>query len=919
MKIIKYIASIFVILFIFFNFTFADSYLGITPERLARHQSAVTFPENQNVSVFPNDFAFTSAKISDLADLKISESVAPASFAQSFSSFVRLGTDRVLAIWQDDRQGNDKIFGQIYDISGTPISGNTLLASRTDGYNLIEPKATPDGSGGFFLGWRDEISGRIYVARYNSILTRMTAPFIVSDTASGHYAGPFDIDNYPDGRLVVVWEEYTPANIIALRIFNSSGTPLTAAIKVNSDNNDFPHWVPSLAVNKTGGMAVAWEDYRNGNADIFMRLVNQDGTFPASDFGLVEAAFDDSAQYLPQAAYSATDGFAVSWLDRRSGRQKVYLQRVVPGTGLVGTNAKISDSDSLSDDWDIALAIGSINQLNAAWSSAGADDKIYLRKFGTGFALGESIVLVNSFAVGHRWETSLLFGPSDKIFCGWTDYRLPSSDIYFELLSSTGVPQFGADKLVNDDSLGAHSIESDLALLGLQKGAIVFANARHDDGDIFLQLIGSGGLIGTNLKINSDTMPALQNEPTLAASGNKILTVWNDNRAVFGVSGRRIFGRYLNQDGIFSGADFSISNPDIISSKSNPAVAISRSQTALVAWSDNRSGAGHIMGQLVREPSNLVGNEFAISIPNIDYDNDNVTISRDSSDIFTIGWLARGSVPSPNAVIVRYTAAGSFLNRFTFNGNMAGVNITDMAMAINDSGDVFFLWQGTDTKKHLYLTIFSKTGTIKKASFEITDNINADPQEIDIAVDDNRYVIASWIDSRSGHRTAYYQIFNSRIIPVGSNTPASLTSADFMISPAVSVYPGVGWFVWADPRQDGLNIYLNRIPFSSTDIDDNEPNMIPSLFTLEQNYPNPFNPSTDIEFAVPSRCRVEIIIHNILGEKIDVLTDKIYEAGHYVIGWDGHDNAGRKAPSGIYLYLMKAGQFTSTKKMILLK
>ena len=666
-------------------------------------------------------------------------------------------------------------------------------------------------------------------------------------------------------------------------------------------------------------MAVVWEDYRNGNADIFMRLVNQDGTFPASDFGLVEAVSDDSAQYLPQIAYSATDGFAVSWLDRRGGRQKAYLQRVVPTTGLIGANTKISDSDSLSDDWDIALATGSLNQLGAAWSSTGTGDQIYLRKFGAGFALSESMIPVNSFVTGHRWETSLLYGPSDKIFCGWTDYRLPSSDIYFQLLSSAGVPQFSVDKLINDDSRGAQSLEPDLALLGRQKGAIVFSNTRRDDGDIFMQLIGSDGLLGTNLKINSDTMPALQNEPALAASANKILTVWNDNRAFLGVSGRRIFGRYLNHDGLFSGTDFSISNPDIISSKSNPAVAISRNQTALVVWSDRRSGDGHIVGRLVQEPSNLIGNEFTISISNIDYDNDNAIITRDSSDIFTIGWLARGSVPSPNTVIVRYTAAGGFINRFTFNGNMTGVSITDIAMAVNDSGDVFLLWQGTDARKHLYLTIFSKTGTIKKASFEITDNISADPQEIDIAIEDNRYIIASWIDSRSGNRTAYHQIFNSRVIPIGSNAPVSLSAADFMTSPAVSVYPGIGWFVWADPRQDGLNIYLNRISYSSTDINDNEPAIIPSAFTLEQNYPNPFNPSTDIEFAVPSRCRVEIIIHNILGERIAVLTDKIYEAGQYAISWNGCDNAGRKAPSGIYLYLMKAGQFTSTKKMILLK
>jgi hypothetical protein len=919
MNIKKYIIFICAVFIIAFGPAFGESDLGITPERLARHLASLQSFGSTNNAASPFDNFFEMVKIADLGDLKISESISPASFNQSFSSFVRVGTDQVLAVWQDEREGYDKIFGQLFNSSGTALSANVLLASRTDGHNLVEPKATPDGSGGFFLGWRDEISGRIYAARYNSALTRIVNPFVLSDTTSGHYAGPYDIDNYSDGRLVVVWEEYTPTNIIALKIFNSSGTALTSAIKVNSDASGLPHWVPSLAINKSGGMAVAWEDYRNGNADIFMRFANQDGTFPGAEFGLVEAAYDDSAQYLPQVAYSTTDGFAACWLDRRSGKQKVYLQRVVSGVGLVGSNLKISATDSLSDDWDVTLAIGSTGQLSAAWSSSGSANIIYLQRFTTGFALSGGNIAVNSYSQGNRWETSLLYGPFDKMFCGWTDYRLPASDIYFQQLSSTGVPQFVTDKLINDDSQGAPSTEPDLVLIGQKKGAIIFTNARHDDGDIFLQLVDSLGLSGANIKINTDDLPALQNEPALAASSGKILTVWNDSRAILGVSGQRIFGRFLDYTGAFSGDDFSISNSTVITSKSSPSVAVSRNQTGLVVWSDNRTGPSQIMGRLVREPATLVGNEFTISTPNVDYGNENPIVRRDSSDIFTIAWLARANAPLPTAIFARYTAAGSFINRFVFNGGVSGVSITEIAMAVNDSGDVFLLWQGTDTRPHLYLTIFSRTGTIKKASFEITDNINALPQDVDIAVDDNRYLIATWIDSRSGRRTAYCQIFNSQIIPIGSNTPVSLSDVPFMISPAVLSYPGLGWFVWADPRQNGLNIYLNRIPFISTDIVTEEPIVIPATFNLEQNYPNPFNPSTDISFAVPTRSRVEIAIFNILGEEVSILTDKIYNAGVYTISWNGYDNTGRKAPSGLYLYRLKAGQYTSTRKMILLK
>ncbi len=89
---------------------------------------------------------------------------------------------------------------------------------------------------------------------------------------------------------------------------------------------------------------------------------------------------------------------------------------------------------------------------------------------------------------------------------------------------------------------------------------------------------------------------------------------------------------------------------------------------------------------------------------------------------------------------------------------------------------------------------------------------------------------------------------------------------------------------------------------------------LPAEFSLGQNYPNPFNPITEISFGLPDAADVKLDIYNLMGQKVATLIDDRREAGHHVVQWDGSQVA-----SGIYLYRLKAGSFTETKKMLLLK
>ena len=100
-------------------------------------------------------------------------------------------------------------------------------------------------------------------------------------------------------------------------------------------------------------------------------------------------------------------------------------------------------------------------------------------------------------------------------------------------------------------------------------------------------------------------------------------------------------------------------------------------------------------------------------------------------------------------------------------------------------------------------------------------------------------------------------------------------------------------------------------------------NSIPRDWMLYQNYPNPFNPTTTIEFDVPEVVgkipRAAIQIFNILGQHVRTIERGIHDAGRYSVTWNGMNENGTRVASGVYFYRLLAGEYVSTKKMVMIK
>ena len=148
--------------------------------------------------------------------------------------------------------------------------------------------------------------------------------------------------------------------------------------------------------------------------------------------------------------------------------------------------------------------------------------------------------------------------------------------------------------------------------------------------------------------------------------------------------------------------------------------------------------------------------------------------------------------------------------------------------------------------------------------------------------------------------------------------PGSMTPSSTQQNPANILYLNTGVYnvtlVASNSfGQDTLlrNEYILVIPFLGIT---NIGGEVPKSFSLSQNYPNPFNPNTVIRFQVAAYRFVELKIYNILGKEVAGLVNSNLNPGNYEVKWDA-----LRFASGIYYYKLNAGDFTDTKKMVLVK
>ncbi|MEQ9265882.1 MAG: T9SS type A sorting domain-containing protein, partial [Balneolaceae bacterium] len=139
--------------------------------------------------------------------------------------------------------------------------------------------------------------------------------------------------------------------------------------------------------------------------------------------------------------------------------------------------------------------------------------------------------------------------------------------------------------------------------------------------------------------------------------------------------------------------------------------------------------------------------------------------------------------------------------------------------------------------------------------------------------------------------------------------------------PAIGDFNGDGFYdIVVEKQFDGRDgAVSSRLlvfsPNSGIEVSNEEEISNPMSYRLSQNYPNPFNPSTNIEFQLPDRSMVSLVVYDLLGREVaSILNNELYSGGSHTVSFD----ASRLA-SGMYIYRLEAGAFSQTRKMLLIK
>ncbi len=241
---------------------------------------------------------------------------------------------------------------------------------------------------------------------------------------------------------------------------------------------------------------------------------------------------------------------------------------------------------------------------------------------------------------------------------------------------------------------------------------------------------------------------------------------------------------------------------------------------------------------------------------------------------------------------------------------MPGVKCVDCHMA-NDAldGSVSVTNEG-----HSWEVFIPKTGSGGYAS---CGNVGCHSFDSDVS----RSIVASW-------QTTFQQLVDTATAKIAIADSLLLGSTDSVLlnylaeakaNLAYAESDESGGAHNANYVQSLLQDAIDKAQSIPTDANDNEWAVVPQTYSLLQNYPNPFNPSTQIAFTLPRAATVRLEVFNLLGQSVNVLLSEKVSAGEKVITWSGCDGNGEQVVSGIYFYRLTTDNFTTTKKMILLR
>ncbi len=849
------------------------------PDRLTRERGLLTHKSE----AAPTTYQLNRVMYQIIDDFLINSDTFGGS-EQSYAAVARDAAGNFVIAWEDYRSGHSDIYFQRCDSYGNPLGSNLKVNDDNGSASQYNPAIAMDRSGNFVLTWIDGRNGNydIYAQRYDSSGCALAYNFKVNDDANFTKQVANAVAMTGSGSFAIVWQDYRNGNYdIYAQRYDSSGGSLGSNSKVNDDTGSAQQFWPDIAMDVSGNFAVTWLDYRDDYNEIYLQRYDSGGNPLGSNFKVNWTAGRIGKRY-PAIAMDHSGNFVVTWQDHKPGMDHysdVYAQRYDSQGNPIDSNLKVNDVSDSAYYYDILdIAMDSSGTFVITWTDRrdGSHD-IYAQIYNSsGNPIGSNFKVNYDIATTHQHEPAIAVNGSKKFIVTWEDRRNGNADIYARRYDPSGDP-LGSDFKVNDDAKSTDHFLPDIGMDASGNFVIIWTDTRNGNHDIYAQRYDSSGSpLDSNFKVNVNSNSTFQWVTAIAmdSSGAFVIAWEDDHNGDPDIYAQRYSSSGTPLDSNFKANDDAGSREQLF-----PDIAIHGSGDFVITWQDYRSGNPDIYGQ-------------------------------------------------------RYNSSGQALgSNFKVNDDAGFASQYYPAVVMDDLGNFTITWQDYRNGKYdIYAQRYDPYGNPLGSNLKVSDDYGTDSQFYpNIASDSYGNFVIVWQDFRNGifNSDIYAQRYDASGNPVGGNYLVPNTQYAFFHQedPTVAANNSFIYFTWADNRRaKGLDVYAKIVDWNWTKVREEQETSHPDSFELSNNYPNPFNPTTTISFSLKAKAselsqpiHTTLTICNILGQKVRTLVNDKRLPGVYKVVWDGKDSSGHEVASGIYFYQLKTKNFISSKKMVLLR
>ncbi|NOX38413.1 MAG: T9SS type A sorting domain-containing protein [Calditrichaeota bacterium] len=322
--------------------------------------------------------------------------------AYQFFADIAVGdSGNFIIVWVDERQEDRYVYAQRFDKNGVALSQNFNVDSMGVTTKWTPPTVMFYKTGKFLVSWQDYRNANwdVYARRFNHNGKPLQKAFRVNDDFDRTIQGSPSVAIDSSGNTFIVWRDWRDdvgndeRNIYA-QLYDPNGNAINGNFLVNPQQNNIDHGAPAVATNKAGHFVVVWEDKRNGNWDIYAKLYNHRGEVILENFRVN----DDSGtrnQWYPEVAVDESGNFIIVWQDYRNGNWDIYAQRFDSNGIPLGQNFRVNDDLGSSDQWYPTVAVDDLGNFVIVWEDKRNDSgDIYGQRYNhEGVPLGNNFII----------------------------------------------------------------------------------------------------------------------------------------------------------------------------------------------------------------------------------------------------------------------------------------------------------------------------------------------------------------------------------------------------------------------------------------------------------------------------------------------------------------------------------------------